>query len=135
MSERDCHVYVIAKRSGDTLIGPVKVGISASVEFRLRSIQTACPFPIDIAYVFECPNKEIARSLELSFHATQVNAKLHGEWFDFPPVHAIHLLCIGYRVLVEQTADRDLHEALLSKAGVQWAERRFGLNTPQTVLQ
>lgn len=42
----DHYLYVMAKWEGKDPTSPVKIGISASPESRLLSIQTACPFPV-----------------------------------------------------------------------------------------
>lgn len=131
MDDPTCWVYVFAHKSEAGLIGPVKVGISTSVDRRLNETRTYCPYPIDMAYVFECPNKEIARYIERSFHETQKSAQTHGEWFDFHPVHAIHLLCIAFRTaFAHHETDPETVEAALSCCGVHWAEKRFGLAVP-----
>lgn len=128
----DSFVYIISKFENDQLVGPVKVGMSNEPWKRVATIQTACPFKVELAWIFEVPNKEIARALERSFHETQVDASLHGEWFDFSPVEAIHLLCIAYRAMLHVTSDLDGDEteALLTKAGVITAEQRWGLAVP-----
>jgi len=126
-------VYVFARKGPAGLTGPVKVGISNSVDVRLSSIQTACPFPLDIAYVFECPSREIARQIERSFHEVQRHQRTHGEWFDFEPVAAIHLLCIAFRAALSHNMPDDpgLVADCLSLCGVQWAEKRFNLAVPE----
>lgn len=129
-------VYVFAHESDAGLTGPVKVGISKDVDRRLGETRTYCPYPIDMAYVFECPNKAIARDIEKSFHVTQSSARTHGEWFDFEPVHAIHLLCIAFRVALEHNIDDpEIVDAALDCSGVYWAEKRFNLSAPGKVLQ
>ena len=126
-----CWVYVFAHESAGALVGPVKVGISNNVNARLSTIQTSCPMPIDMAYVFECPNKQIARSIERSFHDTQRDKRTHGEWFAFEPVVAIHLLCLAFRAALEHNVDdKSLVDAALDLSGVYWAEKRFNLAVP-----
>lgn len=127
-------VYVFAHKGDAGLTGPVKVGISKDVDRRLGETRTYCPHPIDIAYVFECPNKAIARDIEKSFHVTQCTACTHGEWFDFEPVHAIHLLCIAFRAALQHNIDDlEILDASLDCAGVYWAEKRFNLAVPSSV--
>lgn len=129
------HVYVFARVGEDGMTSPVKVGISREANGRMATVQTSCPFKIDLAYVFEVPSRTIALELETAFHVTQKHKRTHGEWFDFEPVEAIHLLCIGIRTLLERfTEDKSLHEAALDCAGVLWAEKRFNLAVPR-VLQ
>jgi hypothetical protein len=125
------YVYVIAKLADGKMTSPVKVGISAEPNARLACIQTACPFQIDIAYVFECPSREIAREIERAFHATQAAARLCGEWFDHHPIAAIHLLCLLYRTGLEvKVRDPELIAQALEISGVILAEKRFGLAAP-----
>lgn len=131
MSDQVHWVYVFAHKSVAGLTGPVKVGISKSVNARLATIQTSCPQPIDLAYVFECPNRDIARYIEESFHDTQKEKRTHGEWFNFEPVEAIHLLCIAFRAaFLHNLTDPELADEALELCGVHWAEKRFHLVVP-----
>lgn len=123
-------IYIFARVKNNSLTGPVKIGISNQVESRLRSVQTACPFQIEIAFRFSCPIREIARGIELSFHKTQTGRHLYGEWFDYHPVDAIHLLCIAYRAAIIVHCEPDIHEEIFDFAGVLAAEQRFGLPIP-----
>jgi hypothetical protein len=124
-------VYVFAHQSEAGLTGPVKVGISKNVNARLSTIQTSCPQRIELAYVFECPNRGIARDIERSFHDTQAENRSHGEWFNFEPVQAIHLLCIAFRAaLTHNLTGPKVMDAALDCCGVYWAEKRFNLAVP-----
>jgi hypothetical protein len=125
-------VYVFARKGPSGLTAPVKVGISNNVKSRLATIQTACPYPIDLAYVFECPDRDIAREIEKSFHAVKKDYRTHGEWFDFEPIEAIHILCIAFRAALSHNIkdDPDLIDRCLSACGVHWAEKRFDLIVP-----
>jgi hypothetical protein len=124
-------VYVFARNGDAGMTAPVKVGISRDVNSRLATIQTSCPYKIDLAYVFECPDRDIARYIEQSFHETQQHKRTHGEWFDFEPVQAIHLLCIAFRTaFIHNVTDPQTVEAALDLCGVRWAERRFNLAVP-----
>jgi hypothetical protein len=128
----DTHwVYVFAHKSESGLIGPVKVGISKDVNLRLSTIQTSCPYPIDLAYVFECPARDIARAIERSFHDVQHDKRSHGEWFNLEPVAAIHLLCLAFRAALSHNIDDPVVvDAALDCCGVYWAEKRFNLAVP-----
>lgn len=129
-------VYVFAKVSENGMTSPVKVGISRDANARLATVQTSCPFKIDLAYVFELPNRTMALELERAFHVTQKGKRTHGEWFEFEPVEAIHLLCIALRTFVERfVTDKSIHEDVLDCSGVLWAEKRFNLAIPSKVLQ
>jgi hypothetical protein len=125
------YVYVIAKNGPDGLTGPVKIGISSKPNKRLSSIQTACPFQVEVACVFAAPSQAIARDIERMFHETQRDTHAHGEWFNVEPVVAIHLLCLGIRVaLNEFVSDKSVISDALDLCGVRSAERRFNLAVP-----
>ena len=131
MADETHWVYVFAHKSYAGLVGPVKVGISKDVNGRLSTIQTSCPNPIDLAYVFECPNRSVAREIERCFHETQKEKRSHGEWFNFEPVIAIHLLCLAFRsALAHNVRDPAIVDAALDICGVYWAEKRFNLAVP-----
>lgn len=130
-SHDTCWVYVFARNGPSGLTSPVKVGISRNVSARLNNIQTACPFPVEMAYVFECPNRDIAQQIELSFHQTQRENRAHGEWFEYEPVKAIHILCVAFRSLLSHyVADFEMVDTALDVSGVYWAEKRFNLAVP-----
>jgi hypothetical protein len=133
----DTHwVYVFAKLENGILTNPVKVGISKSVDHRMNNIQTACPFKIGLAWVFEMPSRSCALDLERAFHETQAEKRLHGEWFNYDPISAIHILCIGLRSLLSVTVDSPrLVDDILDVSGVFWAEKRFGLVTPNQTVE
>lgn len=136
MSDKPCLVYVMAKSGPDGMTSPVKIGISSNPDSRLATIQTSCPFKIALAYVFECPNRDVAEHIERCFHETQRAERLSGEWFNYHPITAIHLLCIAFRVALEHNIkDKTLIEPSLDVAGVLWAEKRFNLTTPRQALQ
>lgn len=120
----DCFVYVIGRDEG-----PVKVGISASPTARLSTIQTSCPFPVKLAQVFMCPDRDIARHIERSFHQTRREKCLYGEWFDYTPREVIGILCIAFHVALRCNLadDEDLIEASLELCGVRSAEKAIGL--------
>src|SRR5476651_2183087 len=98
----DHYLYVIAKKCDDAgLIGPVKVGISNNPRKRLATIQTACPFPVGLVYVFSLPNREISRDMERMFHETRRDKCLYGEWFDYSPREAVSILCVAFHVALQ----------------------------------
>lgn len=121
----DCYVYVIGRPEG-----PVKVGISSSPYARLSTIQTSCPFAIDLAYVFQCPDRDIARHIERSFHETRREKCLHGEWFNYAPREAIAVLCIAFHVALRCNlgGDDTLVEECLEFCGVRAAEKAIGID-------
>lgn len=101
MTDRDHEIYVIAKcdHTGQCQ-GPVKIGISANADTRLRQIQTSCPFPIAVFYRFSAPNREWAERVERCFHDTREEKRLHGEWFDYEPEEAAAIVALAYDVLL-----------------------------------
>jgi predicted GIY-YIG superfamily endonuclease len=122
----DHFLYVIARKSDDAgLVGPVKVGISNNPKKRLATIQTACPFPVKLVYVFSCPNREIALQMERSFHTTRREKCLYGEWFDYSPREAVSILIIAFHVALRCNlkGDDELIEQSLEFCGVRAAER------------
>lgn len=124
-------LYVIARRSDDEgLTCPVKVGISDNPMGRLSSIQTACPFPIGLVRVFECPNREIALEMERSFHRTRKDKCLFGEWFDFTPREAIVLVCMSFHVAlnIHLKGDDELISDCLEMCGVRAAQRALQID-------
>lgn len=132
MSEQSHYVYIMAKVGG---LGPVKVGISNNPRKRLATIATACPFPIELVFAFECPNLEIARYMEKMFHETRGDHHLHGEWFDYQPAIALQLMCLAFRVaFFVNVGDDSLIEPSLELCGVIEAER-LCCGTPPAVMQ
>lgn len=125
----DHYLYIIAKKCDDVgLIGPVKVGISNNPKKRLATIQTACPFPVDLVYVFACPNREIALQMERMFHQTRRDKCLYGEWFDYSPRQATVILCLAFHVALKcNLSDDDLIEQSLEFCGVRAAEKALGI--------
>ena len=99
--EQDCFVYIIAKRDGDRIVAPVKVGISANVGIRMTQFQTACPFPIVLVHTLRVPTRWMAREIESCFHYTQRDHKAHGEWFDLSPSDALATLLTQFRLHLE----------------------------------
>lgn len=129
---RDHWVYVIADVSSGKFTGPVKVGISGNPTKRLKQIQTSCPFKVEIAYLFACPARDIAETIERSFHDTQRHHLSHGEWFKLEPVIAIHLLCLAFRAHLSIFVDPAVIPIALEMIGVLAAEKQFDLAVPKS---
>jgi hypothetical protein len=72
-----CYLYAIGR-----LEGPVKVGVSSSVNGRLSSIQTGCPFQIRLIHAVKCDSRAQAFSYESAFHSALADERLSGEWFN-----------------------------------------------------
>ena len=87
------YVYVIAA-SGEGYSSPVKVGYSQDPLKRVRSLATACPFPIECFFVVLLP-APLAKYIETSFHEVKSEARLHNEWFDLSPTVAAQLICLN----------------------------------------
>jgi hypothetical protein len=88
----DTHVYLISE-AGDE--GPIKVGISHGPRKRLLGFQTANPFELRIVHSFPMPSRAIAKEIERSFHETQKEHRLRGEWFDLSAGDALVILCMA----------------------------------------
>lgn len=91
-SELPSFVYVLATIGAAGNCSPVKIGLATNPERRLASIQTACPSPIRIETYFGPMHREIARYIEQQAHRLYAKHKLHGEWFDVPPLEAAGLV-------------------------------------------
>jgi hypothetical protein len=68
-------VYVI----GNKAMGFCKIGIACDVQRRLKSIQTGCPYPLEV-WFFK-PMKK-ARSIERQLHQQFSSYQMSGEWFS-----------------------------------------------------
>ncbi|MBR1122125.1 GIY-YIG nuclease family protein [Bradyrhizobium lablabi] len=71
------YIYVIGREEG-----PVKVGITSSPGGRLSTIQTGCPFRVEILHLRECRDRNDALRHEQIFHDVHSGTRLAGEWFD-----------------------------------------------------
>ena len=74
---RSAYVYAIGREEG-----PVKIGITSALGGRLSTIQTGCPFKVDILHYCEMSTAEVAREIESDVHWVWKDRRLHGEWFD-----------------------------------------------------
>jgi hypothetical protein len=110
MSEdEEVFVYVMAKREGAEIKAPVKVGVSSGARGRLATIQTACPFDLELVREFRFPSRQIALDVEDCFHKTQAKHQLRGEWFDLAPSYAIAIInlhvCLMLKFFTSLSAD------------------------------
>lgn len=71
-------LYVIAARGSDE--GPVKLGLSADPDARLRTLQTASPQPLEIRHR-EPVDARIVKDLERLLHRDMGHRRRRGEWF------------------------------------------------------
>lgn len=99
-TEPEHYVYLIARREGDRLIAPVKVGITNNLGSRLSAIQTSCPFPISLVHSLNFQRRSMARHVEKGFHQVQSSSRAYGEWFDMEPLKALSILCLMVRVVL-----------------------------------
>lgn len=78
-------IYIITWPSG-----PVKVGLSGDVRRRLFSLQTASPYPLEIAYAGQIDGD--AKALERRVHGFLNDHHMMREWFNVAPDVAVHAL-------------------------------------------
>ena len=71
-------VYVIGRPGG-----PAKVGLCRDLGRRVRSLQTACPFQVDLFWSALVRSREIAREIELLAFARF--PRTNGEWVSADP--------------------------------------------------
>jgi hypothetical protein len=72
--EPGCFVYFIACLNADA----IKIGMARDVDRRLRALQGACPYLLQIMAV--TPG---ARETEFAYHKRFAGLHLHGEWFQY----------------------------------------------------
>lgn len=125
----DCEIYVVACVKDGRMSAPVKVEISSDARKRLGSLQTACPYELNIVRVFSTPNREIAKDLERAFHKLHAKHQTRGEWFDIDPMEAVWQMCLAYRLglSLNTTLDEDEYRPYLGRAGVLAAEKFLGM--------
>jgi hypothetical protein len=78
-------VYVIGQENG-----PAKIGLCRDLGQRIRALQTACPFPIDLFWSASVASREIAREIEIA--AFQRFPRSNGEWLAVSPASIISFL-------------------------------------------
>lgn len=120
----DCHVYVIGF---DLDKSPSKVGIASDPTKRIATLQTAHHQRLILAGSWRLPEREIARSLEAAFHATQKRDRLAGEWFDMTPEQCMCILHIGLGVMLNKVylLEPDQVEEVLARSR-NWPSRYHG---------
>ena len=69
-----------------------KIGVTTSVDRRLKALQTGCPLVIDIMATMTTSSKLSAMSLEASLHARFLKKRTVGEWFSLHQQQAAALL-------------------------------------------
>jgi hypothetical protein len=88
------YVYVIGRPDG-----PVKVGISRYPYGRVNSLQTGCPFPLELLHAQPMRDRSHALQHERNFHEVYAEKRLSGEWFDIDAELAIE--CIETALEIE----------------------------------
>jgi len=78
-------VYVIGRQGG-----PTKIGICRELTSRIRALQTACPFEVDLFWSALFPTQHMARTIEAQALAEFPRA--NGEWFSADPSSIIRFL-------------------------------------------
>lgn len=95
MEQDYIYVYFITTdKKGNT---PIKIGVSANPESRLKELQTGNPFKLIIIKTVPCLTKNAAHALESSLHElTRVtNKKMNGEWFRiYQPIDPLIGMCL-----------------------------------------
>ena len=111
------YVYIIGREEG-----PVKVGVTSSLDARLATIQTGCHFKIDLLYFRQFRNRDHALEHERNFHAVYAQNRLAGEWFDLDLDHAIE--GIDTAIDIEAWCEEEARfEAMAAQLNIwQWGE-------------
>jgi hypothetical protein len=73
----DVFLYVMGREDG-----PVKIGISNHPYGRAFSLQTGCPFKIEVLCTRKAKNRAHALYHEALLHDAFKEYRAHGEWFD-----------------------------------------------------
>lgn len=123
------HLYIIAHRHAEKLVKPVKVGITSNLKARIRAVQTGNPAPVEFAFVFDFPNADIARSMELAFHNLQKEDRLTGEWFNIDVARALRLFCLYLDIAIQINLGDD------EDPDAQMVRQLSGLNDALTLLR
>lgn len=78
------YIYVIAAANHS-----VKIGIAGNPQFRLRELQTGCPFRLKVFAQFKITNRSSALKLERQIHKRLGRVQLEGEWFNITAPDAV----------------------------------------------
>jgi len=74
--------------TADEFKGIYKIGITNDIHFRLRSMQTGCPFKLYALKTYQCEN---ARGVEFSLHAFFKKKRIDGEWFRLNDIDVAYI--------------------------------------------
>ena len=83
-------IYLIGQR--DNFDVPIKIGVATNVQERLRTIQTGCPYPLEVLLTFPGDLEH-----ESYLHNIYADKRTSGEWFllteeDFKLIKAAAVL-------------------------------------------
>lgn len=70
---------------------PVKIGVAANVQNRLRMLQTGSPAPLKALFSIEL-TPDIVRKAESACHRLLHESRLAGEWFQSDPEKAVEVV-------------------------------------------
>lgn len=85
------YLYVVSKDDG---AGPCKVGITRDPAKRLKGLQTAAPYKLVFAELWDFEDPGYPRFAEDMAHAALKSFRMHGEWFQVEPSEAIARITI-----------------------------------------
>ncbi len=69
-----------------------KVGIASNIDRRLKTLQTACPYPLRVYEVWDCATAGLARGVERAAHSWLRQWRVNGEWFEISPLDAVKVI-------------------------------------------
>jgi hypothetical protein len=101
-------MYVIASEKSQN--GPVKLGISADPDQRVKDLQTGHPEPL-MVYYREPVEVERVRLYERLLHRDNNHHRAHGEWFDLSVEQAtayVIFTTIEYALVSTENLQRQL---------------------------
>jgi DNA-binding XRE family transcriptional regulator len=71
--------------------GPVKIGVAASPEHRCKTMATACPFPLEMAFKYHVEGTN-PHKVERAAHRLLFDRRACGEWFNVSVDEAIQAI-------------------------------------------
>ncbi len=75
------YIYFIYSQESNA----IKIGRAKNVEKRLKSLQTAHPYPLKLLKTFKVKGGKAAQELEKTLHQKFDHLRLLGEWFQAEP--------------------------------------------------
>lgn len=85
-----CFLYLFTHYEVDDVpCAPVKIGITTSIEARLKTISTASSKKVGLFFSFGFPAKQYAQMVERALHRQLGGLRLNGEWFEIEPFMAM----------------------------------------------